>query len=220
MSKQVGSNLPPSSDRDEKLSQQQACIVVPTTGGLVWVRSLKKRPRLKSSYAIMDGDFRPLKLSKDYHYFVTGPLTLIQDPAQVFELSLSDNIDSGRSWEFPTLLAHLLEKQNTLEFADADKLEENGDPGFDLIWATGMLDPDLAPVAADYKLERKLELSRPLFENCVKHSRAIRILLSADLPVQEREMFEQAAKEFGADYHEISTLGELTKNIWWRQLSA
>ncbi len=189
---------------------RKKCVVIPTTGGLVWVRGLKKRPRLKSSYAIMDGDFRPLKLSKDYHYFVSGPLTLVNDPPDIFELSLSDNIDSGRSWEFPTLVAHLLEKQQNLVFADRQSLEEHGDPGHDLIWATGMLDPDLAPVAADYMLARKLELSRPLFEKCAKYKRRMDIFLCADLPADERALFREAARQYGGHYHEISTLDDLT----------
>ncbi len=188
----------------------KSCVVVPTTGGMVWVRGLKKRPRLKSSYCVKTGDFRPLKLSKDYHHFIAGPLTQVQNPPQIYELALSDNIDSGRSWEFPTLVTHLLETQDQLSFADPESLENEGEPGCDLIWATGSLDQDLAPVAADYKLLRKLELSRPLFEKCAAKGRHIRIFLCAGQPAGERAAYKDVAKEFGADYVEITTLNDLT----------
>ncbi len=197
----------------EQNKAAKSCVVVPTTGGMVWVRGLKKRPRLKSSYCVMEGDFRPLKLSKDYHHFVAGPLTQIQNPPQIYELALSDNIDSGRSWEFPTLVTHLLETQGQLGFAAPQSLENDGEPGCDLIWATGSLDQDLAPVAADYKLLRKLELSRPLFEKCTASGRHIRIFLCAGQPAGERAAYKEIAKEFGADYYEITTLKDLTKAL-------
>ncbi|MCF6200300.1 MAG: hypothetical protein L3J67_13100 [Hyphomicrobiaceae bacterium] len=194
----------------DKVAEHKTCVVVPTTGGMVWVRGLKKRPRLKSSYCVMEGDFRPLKLSKDYHHFVAGPLTQVQNPPQIYELALSDNIDSGRSWEFPTLITHLLETQGQLSFADPSTLEKDGDPGCNLIWATGSLDQDLAPVAADYKLLRKLELSRPVFEKCAAQGHHIRIFLCAGQPAEERAAYKEVAKEFGADYYEITTFKDLT----------
>ena len=196
-----------------KAAEPKTCVVVPTTGGMVWVRGLKKRPRLKSSYCVKTGDFRPLKLSKDYHHFIAGPLTQVQNPPQIYELALSDNIDSGRSWEFPTLVTHLLETRGQLAFADPAKLEKEGEPGCDLIWATGSLDQDLAPVAADYKLLRKLELSRPVFEKCAAQGHHVRIFLCAGQPAQERAAYKKVAQEFGADYHEITTLKDLTSAL-------
>jgi len=191
----------------------KACVVIPTTGGLVWILGLKDRGRLKSSYAVLENDFRQLKLSKDYHQFVSGPLTAVRAAAPVSELTLSENIDTGRSWEFPTLTAHLLRQADRLVFPDRKRLERDLEPGCDLVWATGMLDPELSPVAADYKLSRKLELSRPLFEACRRAGRKVDILLCSGQPADELQMFADTAHELGLSFHKVANLEDICREL-------
>ncbi|QRE74900.1 hypothetical protein [Methylobacterium aquaticum] len=137
-------------------------VVVPTTGGPVVLRSLKRRPGLPAPAAFAAGDYRPLPWSGDYARLAAagGPLSLLAGgdaggEAGSCELRLSASFDAGRSWEVPVSLAHgLVARGHTLA----------ADPGAaDLVlWATGAVDLDLAVLPGDYALLDKLARSRDL----------------------------------------------------------
>ncbi|MGU3538034.1 hypothetical protein [Methylobacterium sp. A54F] len=132
-------------------------IVVPTTGGLLVVRSLKVRQGLPASAAFAQGDYRPLPWSGDYARLAApgGPLAGLTGTAAPHELRLSGSFDAGRSWEVPVCLAHgLLARGHRLvaEPGEADCV----------LWATGAVDLDLAVLPGDYALLDKIERSRAL----------------------------------------------------------
>ncbi|MGE7417039.1 hypothetical protein [Methylobacterium tarhaniae] len=133
-------------------------VVVPTTGGLVVLRSLKRRPGLPASAAFAAGDYRPLPWSGDYAGLAAsgGPLSrLAGGDAGPYELRLSGSFDAGRSWEVPVCLAHgLLARGHSLT-ADPEAADL-------VLWATGAVDLDLAVLPGDYALLDKLARSRDL----------------------------------------------------------
>src|SRR5690606_2634536 len=133
-----------------------ALCVIPTTGGPLFIEGIQVRKRLKSSYAVTKGDFRPLAFSPDYARFVSGPLTGHIDPGP-YELSLSGAIDSGRSWELPVLLAHLLHAPERLAASGGLAGEAEGTDANQatcLVWATGAVDTDLNPAPGTYEIAR------------------------------------------------------------------
>ncbi|NDW06975.1 hypothetical protein [Jiella pacifica] len=173
-------------------------VIIPTTAKPVELRAIKRRPRVPASYMAIAGDFRPLALSSDYHRFVNGPLRLVVTDLPSTELSLSDGLDCGRSWELPVLIAHLVEA--------AGRLDER-DPT--LVWATGMVDADLNPQTADYHVPLKLELSRPLF--CEAAANGLKAVMVVPPPQhrQERGEIEAFAAEFGAELTVAASLADV-----------
>ncbi len=124
-------------------------VIVPTTSAPITIESLKRRQRLPASYVALKGDFRPLQISSDYDRFVRGPLQAVLAELVSFELVLDGDIDCGRSWELPVLIAHWLEVARS----GAKEDEETPVP---LVWATGMVDADLKPLPSDYHIPRKI----------------------------------------------------------------
>jgi|GEM_PF-6625355 len=125
-------------------------VIVPTTSAPITIESLKRRKRLPASYVALKGDFRPLQISSDYDRFVRGPLQAVLAELVSFELVLDGDIDCGRSWELPVLIAHWLE---AAQRAGEGKAQDDRVP---LVWATGMVDADLKPLPSDYHIPRKI----------------------------------------------------------------
>ncbi|TFF18692.1 hypothetical protein E3C22_20920 [Jiella endophytica] len=163
-------------------------VIIPTTAKPVELRAIKRRPRVPASYMATAGDFRPLALSSDYHRFVNGPLRLVVADLPSVELSLSDALDCGRSWELPVLIAHLLESAGRL--TEAEPM---------LVWATGMVDADLNPQSADYHIPLKLELSRPIFAEAETLGQRAVMVVPPPQSVAERETIEAFCEEFGVE---------------------
>ncbi|ORE97568.1 hypothetical protein [Aurantimonas sp. 22II-16-19i] len=173
-------------------------IIIPTTAKPVELRAIKRRPRVPASYMAMAGDFRPLALSADYHRFVNGPLRSVVAELPSVELSLSDALDCGRSWELPVLIAHLMEAAGRLGTAEAM-----------LVWATGMVDADLNPQGADYHIALKLELSRPLFAEAAASGEAIAMVVPPPQGAGERQLIAAFCAEFGIALTIASTLEDV-----------
>ncbi|MGI9386622.1 MAG: hypothetical protein ACR2OX_04265 [Methyloligellaceae bacterium] len=192
----------------EKSQAIPARVAIPTTGGLIWIEGLRHRPRLRASYATIQDDFRPINISQDYHRFVTGPLLTVGLDGP-FELSLSEEFDTGRSWEFPVLIAHLLMAQGQLRSGTKSSDKDASAGETNLIWATGMVDTELTPIAGDYMLSRKLELSRPLFDKMSGSGGQVTLMLSARLPNSEKNSARSFANELGLVFHEISGINDL-----------
>ncbi|MCE7030204.1 hypothetical protein [Jiella avicenniae] len=173
-------------------------VIIPTTAKPVDLRAIKRRPRVPASYMAIAGDFRPLALSSDYHRFVNGPLRLVVADLPSTELSLSDALDCGRSWELPVLIAHLVEAAGRLE---------DGEPT--LVWATGMVDADLNPQTADYHVPLKLELSRPLFREAEADGLKTVMVVPPPQSSGERSQIEAFAAEFGAELTIAASLADV-----------
>lgn len=182
--------------------------MIPTTGGPLLIEGIQVRTRLKSSYAVTKGDFRPLGFSPDYARFVSGPLAGHIEPGP-YELSLSGPIDSGRSWELPVLLAHLLHAPARLSAASRLFTEaESVDKGAHVVWATGAVDTDLNPSPGSYEIARKLAASEELFDRARQQGLRILLLLPADISHADLDAARAAAVRYGASLHEVASLGQ------------
>ncbi|MCB8837754.1 hypothetical protein [Aurantimonas sp. VKM B-3413] len=163
-------------------------LIIPTTAGPVVIRGVRRRPRLPASYMAIAGDFRPLALSGDYDRFVNGPLRQVAPDLPAVELSLDGDLDCGRSWELPVLIAHCLELAGLLDEATPT-----------LVWATGMVDADLDPLPAEYHLPMKLALSEALFSEARARDERIVMVVPPPLTPAEREVVEAFARRYGAE---------------------
>jgi len=186
-------------------------VAVPTTGGVALVDNIRSRPRLKKSYVTLGGDYRPMPWSGDYHHFTSGTLSesIGQGP---FELSLSKTIDSGRSWELPVLLAHLMAEKGDL--VNRAQVAENENPfaaGGCLVWATGSVDGDLTPRIDDYHVELKLRQSTSLFDQA--QAKGCQIIFAYPAGLDEREVaaIERTAKKHGGAHYPLATYAEIKR---------
>lgn len=161
-------------------------VVIPTTDGPIEICKLERLTRIPVSTMQLHGDFRQLRIAPDYHAFVTGPLTLHGISDGAWRLELDDEIDTGRSWELPVLVAHLLKE---------------APPRGRLIWATGAVDGDLCPAAGNYHLDRKIEVNRSLFESARAEEREIVAILPPSEDPAELPRIRAALEELGATVH-------------------
>ncbi|MEL7543806.1 MAG: hypothetical protein AAGJ70_08520 [Pseudomonadota bacterium] len=176
--------------------------MAPTTGGMVWVERVRARPRLQASYAALKGDFRPLALSGDYHNFVSGLLAAHGIADGAHELQLSADIDSGRSWEIPVLIAHLLAR-------DDDATGNRPD----IIWATGSVDPELNPQAEDFSVSRKLDLAEDGFASWAEDEKSVLLLAPAGMPAADGDALHATAEKHGFTVATPSTFAELATAV-------
>jgi hypothetical protein len=133
-------------------------VLVPTTGAVLRVLSLVPRPGLPHGAAFAEGDYRPLPLSPDYRALAgpEGPIAKhLGRQIEPHELRLSGAPESGRSWEAPVALAHLLLARGWSLVPDPAEADL-------VIWATGAVDLDLTLLPGDYAPERKVALSTEL----------------------------------------------------------
>ena len=182
-------------------------VIVPTTHEPITVVSLKRRKRLPASYVALKGDFRPLQISSDYDRFVRGPLQAVLAELVSFELVLDGDIDCGRSWELPVLVAHWLE---VAERAEAEgRAEPDSAP---LVWATGMVDADLRPLPSDYHIPRKIAACAGNFAGWrADFGKIIAIVPKTAEPEEEarlRDLFaaEDIPVHFIADFEELDAV--------------
>jgi CHAT domain-containing protein/tetratricopeptide (TPR) repeat protein len=132
-------------------------FVIPTTGGPLVVTALRPRPGLPVSTAFAKGDFGSLPWSGRYAQLCApgGAFCRAIPHLAPHELRVSASFDAGRSWEAPVALAHLLLAQGHTCAAHPAEAEA-------IIWTTGAIDLDLAPVRGDYDLSVKIEKTAAL----------------------------------------------------------
>ena len=169
-------------------------VVIPTTDGPIEICKLERLTRIPVSTMQLHGDFRQLRIAPDYHAFVTGPLALHGVSDGAWRLELNDEIDTGRSWELPVLVAHLL---------------KDTPPRGRLIWATGAVDGDLCPAPGNYHLDRKIEVNRALFEDARAEGRDIVAILPPSEDPAELPRIRAALEALGATVHTPRDLPEL-----------
>jgi len=176
-------------------------VILPTTSAPIIVESLKRRRRLPASYVALKGDFRPLQISTDYDRFVRGPLQAILGELVSFELVLDGDIDCGRSWELPVLIAHWLG-----EAEPAGDREARPSP---LLWATGMVDADLNPLPADYEVPRKIAACAEAFADWRALFGAIVAILPHATGPEEEADIRALFSDHGIAVHFIADFAEL-----------
>lgn len=174
-----------------------AHVVIPTTGGAILVRGLKPRPLLPTNWVTLEDDFRHLAMSESYADLVRGPLAGHVEH-KTYQLVVSGDIDTGRSWELPVLIAHLLEARGCLSNGTFNTSPPPPEAGERLIFATGKLDSELAPLADRYHLRLKIAQAKELLDDAAKKNLEVVFILPADLDDDDRQAIAEAAEPLGA----------------------
>jgi tetratricopeptide (TPR) repeat protein len=171
-------------------------VLVPTTGSLNRVLRIEAYPGLAHSFAVAQGDFQPLRITRKYADLTRegGPLAALARPVQpgTYRLWLAEAIDDGDSWVLPVLLAHLV-------VAFGDQLVDEPDDADIVLWSTGAVNLDSQIIDTDYKLNDKVKHSRTgLAAAATAGVRIIAILPACADAVPACTMLREMLQDIGA----------------------
>jgi hypothetical protein len=157
-------------------------VLLPTTGSLNRVLSVVSWAGrdLSASQVEHTLHWMPLDISGDYHALTRrgGLLWELGSPFQhgVYQLKLVSPVESGKSWELPVILAHLVVDLG-------EELAESPAKADVVLWSTGMVagkvDGKHGIGNADYRLRTKAERSRDELQDAVKAGARIVALVPA-----------------------------------------
>jgi hypothetical protein len=132
---------------------------------------------------------------------------------------LDGDLETGRSWELPVAVGHLLRDRGAIASVEETDVESDaclettrqhrqGEADL-LVWATGKLDANLAPVADDYRLDLKLSNSEALLSHCKAEGRKIIFAIPDGLEPTELKAIETAAARWDARLFVLANSGAL-----------
>jgi hypothetical protein len=175
-------------------------VLLPTTGALNRVLRVAARPGLRASLVVMQGDYRPLAITKDYDLLTSeaGPLAALAPLAKPgpHEMRVAGPVDSGKSWELPVLLAHLV-------VALGAELAEEPAQADIVLWSTGAVDLDLRILDHDYKLPAKADHSKTELKEAVAAGAQIIAILPA---CEDASPLRDLLTEIGAGHARVDAV--------------
>lgn len=193
-------------------------VLIPTPSKPIRIRRISPRPDLPASLVVRGADFRSLRWSNDYQQFVSphGPVqALVKKRAGgAFMLQVEDEIDDGRSWEVPVLIAHRLLDQGH-PFATSD------DEALMVVFATGQLDFDTGKAAADqavgageYHLSEKIRAAVPLLRDAAGRGARVVCLIPPGPGSEEAvKLLERALPNTNRWIARCETFGDITATL-------
>ncbi len=151
-------------------------ILVPTTKNVVGITDITEEDKGVLPVVCKSNELRPLDISNDYKNFVQNPTGIIEKlvNSPSFRLDLTDEIQTGESWQLGFAIAHLLNYKNSIEFSKSKFDLFNNSK---IIWATGKINSNLDVIDVD-NIEIKLKNSLSLFRKAKKNKLRIMILVS------------------------------------------
>ena len=193
-------------------------VLIPTPSKPIRIRRISPRPDLPASLVVRGADFRSLRWSNDYQQFVSphGPVqALVKKRAGgAFMLQVEDEIDDGRSWEVPVLIAHRLLDQGH-PFATSD------DEALMVVFATGQLDFDTGKAAADqavgageYHLSEKIRAAVPMLRDAAGRGARVVCLIPPGPGSEEAvKLLERALPNTNRWIARCETFGDITATL-------
>ena len=152
-------------------------ILVPTTKNVVGITDITEEDKGVLPVVCKSNELRPLDISNDYKNFIQNPTGIIEKlvNAQSFRLDLTDEIQTGESWQLGFAIAHLLKYRNSIEYS---KSKSDLFYKSDIIWTTGKINSNLDILDVEH-VEVKLKNSLSLFRKAKKKKLKILILVSS-----------------------------------------
>lgn len=193
-------------------------VLIPTPSKPIRIRRIAARPDLPASLVVRGADFRSLRWSNDYQQFVSphGPVqALVKKRAGgAFMLQVEDEIDDGRSWEVPVLIAHRLADRGH-PFATTD------DEALMVVFATGQVDFDAGKGAAEqaigageYHLAEKLRAAVPMLRDAAGRGARVVCLIPPGPGSEEAvKLLERALPNTNRWIARCETYGDITATL-------
>ena len=188
-------------------------ILVPTTKNVVGITDITEEDKGVLPVVCKSNELRPLDISNDYKNFIQNPTGIIEKlvNAQSFRLDLTDEIQTGESWQLGFAIAHLLKYRNSIEYSKSKSDLFNKS---DIIWTTGKINSNLDILDVEH-VEVKLKNSLSLFRKAKKKKLKILILVSSKnlkTILNFRKEYNDEEKLFNdIEIKPLSNLNELSK---------
>ena len=156
----------------------KARVLIATTEGPVAVQKITAEDPDVPSVACLDSTTTVLGISDDYARFVNKGTGLVADVTGhgAYRLDLDGRVDSGRSWQLPVLLAHLLAAEDSLAAPDESATLT--------ILATGEVDRDQRVREVSGLDEKFQKAQHFLAEQGERESRLLVVVPKANTPVE------------------------------------
>ncbi|MEL6373614.1 MAG: hypothetical protein AAFR04_06565 [Pseudomonadota bacterium] len=184
-------------------------VAILTTERALWVSALQHR-RLALNQMSLAGDYKPQPPSGDYDSFVKVNLADVCAPgSRPYLMQIDGVVESGRSWEVPTLIAHLLLDAGHLTFPEKQGDAFQPADGATVIMATGETDTDLNAVAGSYAMAHKIKGATPMIDTALMRGCTVHLVVPRGLPAEEREALDGVGARDGVQVHEVESLEDI-----------
>ena len=94
-------------------------VLIPTTQNVVGFTDITEENKNVSPIVCINNNLTPLPISADYNNFVKSPSGIVEKFTDIssYRLDLTDNIDTGESWQLGFFMAHLINHSKKLIFS-------------------------------------------------------------------------------------------------------
>ena len=146
-------------------------VLIPTTKNLVGITDIIVENRGVIPVVCVSNELKALPISSDYKNFVQNPTGIIEKLTNEssYRIDLTEEVNSGTSWQLGFAIAHLLHKTNNLTFSTKNNLFNNAS---NIVWASGKLNANLDIIDVDH-ISSKIENSLPLLKEAIHNDKKI-----------------------------------------------
>ena len=151
-------------------------VLVPTTQKLVGITDIVEENKGVLPVVCVTNELKSLPISNEYKNFVQNPTGIIENFTNIssYRIDLTDEINTGNSWQLSFAIAHLLHHKNLLIFS---KSKKNLGDTKNIIWSTGRLNKNLDLIDVDH-ITSKLEISLPYLKEAIQKKVNVNICVS------------------------------------------
>lgn len=152
-------------------------VLIPTTQNVVGFADITEENKNVSPIVCINNNLTPLAISSDYNNFVKSPSGVVEKFTNIssYRLDLTDNIDTGESWQLGFFVAHLINHLKKLIFSEADNLITSNTDS--ILWCTGTINVNLDLKDVRH-INTKLKKSISIFEEAFKQNKKVYLCVS------------------------------------------
>ena len=152
-------------------------VLIPTTQNVVGFTDITEENKNVSPIVCINNNLTPLPISADYNNFVKSPSGVVEKftDKSSYRLDLTDNIDTGDSWQLGFFVAHLINDSKRLIFSDVNNLIKSNTDS--ILWCTGIINVNLDLVNVGH-INKKLKNSISLFEEAFRQNKKVYLCVS------------------------------------------
>ena len=139
-------------------------VLVPTTQKLLGITDIVEENKGVLPVVCVTNELKSLPISNEYKNFVQNPTGIIENFTNIssYRIDLTDEINTGNSWQLSFAIAHLLHHKNLLIFS---KSKKNLGDTKNIIWSSGRLNKNLDLISLIFK-------SKFTYSSCISFTSA------------------------------------------------
>ena len=152
-------------------------VLIPTTQNVVGFTDITLEDKDVSPIVCVNNNMTPLSISADYNNFVCAPSGIIEKFTKLssYRIDLTNEIDSGESWQLGFFIAHIINHFGKLLFSQENQLILNDMDH--ILWCSGLINSRLK-ISDVSHIKTKLIVSKPVFDEVIEKNKRILICVS------------------------------------------